>query len=324
MRATLVLLAIAAETLASTACAPTVSTTAGLSPVRSAPADSDAIPKPSATALVPLDLEPKQRGWLRKKGNEGSLIYVASGGQVNIFPEYGFNQGQVGTITDGVLSAYGLFVDGKRDLFVANAGTITAYHPGDLHPYFTYNDSARPLYVVKDHSGRIYASNQHGGGVSEYLPGQSGAYRTLQTPGVEADGLNLDDAGNLYVAYRDQSGSGSIEKFPAHSTNGVILGMQLDQPQGLQLDGAGNILVVETGSKQAVDIFPPGSQSPSQIVPAAYGVTQVVLRAAGENMYVSNFANENVYISHYPPGEFQLKIDTNEYTQGMALSNEAR
>jgi DNA-binding beta-propeller fold protein YncE len=101
--------------------------------------------------------------------------------------------------------------------------------------------------------------------------------------------------------------------------------MQLDQPQGLQVDHSGNILVVETGGKQVVDIFPPGSQSPSQVVQAAFGVTQVVLREAGDNMYVSNFANDNVYISHYPPGELQLKIDTGlNGVQGMALSNGAR
>ena len=113
-------------------------------------------------------------------------------------------------------------------------------------------------------------------------------------------------------------------KISPNSTKGSILGMQLDQPQGLQLDHSGNILVVETGSKQAVDIFPPGSQSPSQVVQAGNGVTQIVLREAGDNMYVSNWADGNVYISHYPPGEFQPKIKTGSGIQGMALSNEER
>jgi hypothetical protein len=60
-------------------------------------------------------------------------------------------------------------------------------------------------------------------------------------------------------------------------------------------------------------------------VQATNGVTQVVLREAEDNMYVSNFANDNIYISHYPPGEFQLKVDTGlRGVQGMALSNEER
>jgi hypothetical protein len=147
----------------------------------------------------------------------------------------------------------------------------------------------------------------------------------LKTPGFEADGINLDAADNLYVAYRDQSGAGSIEEFAPNSTNGRILGMQLSGPQGLQLDRAGNILVVETDSKQVVDIFPPGSTSPSKVMPVDFGVTQVVLREAEENMYISNFFSVSVYISHYPPGEFQPKIEAGlQGVQGMALSNEER
>jgi DNA-binding beta-propeller fold protein YncE len=99
--------------------------------------------------------------------------------------------------------------------------------------------------------------------------------------------------------------------------------MQLDQPQGLQLDHSGNILVVESG-RALVDIFPPGSTSPSQVAQAQAGVTQVVLREAGDNMYVSNFATGDVYISHYPPAQFQVKTDSSSSVQGMALSNEER
>ncbi len=323
MRTILVFLATGAV-LALTACASAVSTSTGSSEVQSSLLSSNAVPKPSATLLRQPILGPKVHGWLAKGSGSGSLIYVADGNQVEIFPESGSNQAPIGAITDKVSGAYGLFVDGKRDLFVANSLTITAYRPGTLHPYLVYSDSASPLYVVEDHSGRLYAANRNGT-VTEYPPRQTKSDRTLQTPGVEADGINVDDASNLYVAYRGGLTSGSIEKFPPNSTKGRILGMQLDQPQGLQVDHSGNILVVETGGKQVVDIFPPGSQSPSQVVQAAFGVTQVVLREAGDNMYVSNFANDNVYISHYPPGELQLKIDTGlNGVQGMALSNGAR
>jgi DNA-binding beta-propeller fold protein YncE len=310
--------------LALTACASTVATSTGSSEAQSSLFSSNAVPKPSPTLLRQPDLGAKPPGWLAKGSGSGSLIYVADGNQVEIFPESGSNPAPIGAITDKVSGAYGLFVDGKRDLYVANSTTITAYRPGTLHPYIVYSDPASPLYVVEDHAGRLYAANRNGT-VTEYPPHKTSPDRTLQTPGVEADGINVDDASNLYVAYRGGSTSGSIEKFPPHSTKGRILGMLLDQPQGLQLDHSGNILVVETGSKQVVDIFAPGSQSPSQVVQSPNGVTQVVLRDAGDNMYVSNFATDNVYISHYPPGELQLKIDTGlNGVQGMALSNEER
>jgi hypothetical protein len=307
--------------LAATACASTVSTPTGSPGAQSSLVGSNAVPKPAPTVLRQTNLGAKPRGWMRAAKVKGSLIYVAAGNQVQIFPEAGYNPSPIGAITDQVSGAYGLFVDGNRDLYVANSSTITSYHPGGLHPWIVYSDPASPLYIVKDHGGRLYAANRNGT-VTEYPPLTTTPDITLHTPGVEADGINLDDANNLYVAYRGQSSS--IEKFRPGSTKGRILGMQLDQPQGLQLDHSGNILVVETGSKQVVDIFPPGSTSPSQIVPAVFGVTQVVLREAGDNMYVSNFANSNVYISHYPPGKFEMKLKGSSGVQGMAVSNEER
>ncbi|HEY3675175.1 MAG TPA: hypothetical protein VGK84_04220 [Candidatus Tumulicola sp.] len=260
---------------------------------------------------------------MNEGSHPGSLIYVAAGNQVLIFPESGYNSQQIGAITDGVSGSWGLFVDASRDLYVANSSTITGYHPGHLSPFIVYSDPDAPLYAVKNHSGVLYAAN-HDGTVTEYLPGHTNPSLTLQTPGVEADGINIDNADNVYVAYRDSTGMGSVKKFKANSRNGSILGMQITQPQGLQIDRSGRILVVETGSKHDVAIFAPGKTTPSKVVDAVYGVEQVVLRNANENIYVSNFINDYVYISHYPPGQFQPKLETAVGgVEGMALSNEA-
>jgi hypothetical protein len=323
MRTSLAYLATWAGLLALTGCASTFSTSTGASQAQSSLLASSAVPRPAATALEHPSRRAKPAGWLRN-GAPQSLIYVAAHDQVVLFPESGSNRAAVGAITDHVGDAWGLFVDGRRDLYVANGKSITAYRPGTLHPYIIYPDPHRPMYVVSDHAGRLYAAN-HNGTVTEYPAHQTQPDRTLQTPGVEADGINLDAADNLYVAYRDRSGVGSIEEFAPNSRKGRILGMQLIAPQGLQLDRAGNILVVETNSKQVVDIFAPGSTSPSQVLSVANGVTQIVLREAEEHMYISNFFSVSVYISHYPPGEFQPKIDAGlSRVQGMALSNEER
>jgi hypothetical protein len=214
-------------------------------------------------------------------------------------------------------------VDGRRNLYVANQATVTAYHPGSVHPWIVYSDSHRPLYVVLDHAGRLYAANQDGT-VTEYPPRQTTPDITLQTPGNEGDGINLDDANNLYVAYRGSSQMGSIEKFAPNSQEGHVLGMQLDAPQALQLDRSGNILVVETG-KEAVDVFPPGKTVPSQIIHVDNGVTQIALLESEKYMYISNYINGDVYSSRYPQGQFRKKInDKLIYVQGMGLSNEER
>jgi hypothetical protein len=323
MRMKRALLALGVGMLASTACAPTIptSTSSGLRPSLFG---SNIVPKPASTMLEHSDPARKPRGWFRKGRVKGSLIYVAAGNQVVIFPERGDNPAPVGAITDQVSNAYGLFVDGRRDLYVANDSTITAYRPGSVHPWIDYLDARRPLYVVVDHSGRLYAANQDGS-VSEFAPRQQEADRWLQTPGMEADGINLDAANDLYVAYRGKSGNGSIEEFPPNSTKGRVLGMHLVQPQALQLDHSGNILVVETGTRQAIDVFPPGSKSPSQIVRVTLGITQIALRESEKYLYFSNFFNDNVYIGQYPPVQVRPKIETGlKYIEGVALSNGER
>jgi hypothetical protein len=61
-------------------------------------------------------------------------------------------------------------------------------------------------------------------------------------------------------------------------------------------------------------------------LPVDFGVEQIVLREGEDNMYVSNWNNHNVvYVSHYPPGEFQSKVNADlSDAQGMALSNQER
>jgi hypothetical protein len=87
-------------------------------------------------------------------------------------------------------------------------------------------------------------SNQQGGTVVEYASGSTNAYKVLQTPGVEADGMDFDVRGNLYVAYRtnDRKRHGSIEEFASGSTQGKVLGRTLNEPQGLIVENSGNIL----------------------------------------------------------------------------------
>jgi hypothetical protein len=304
MRAILALFAVGSAIFASTACSSTIST-------------PPAIPQLANHGLKP-------RGWLSAKTKQGSLIYVAAGSEVLVFPERGRNRGIIGVISDQVNSAHGLFVDGRRNLYVANESTVTAYRPGTVHPYIVYSDGDRPLYIVLDHAGRLYAANQDGT-VSEYPPHQTTPDVTFRIPGSQTAGISLDAANNLYVGYIDGPNNSSIEKFAPGSQVGQVLGMKLDSPQSLLLDRSGNILVVETGDTQAIAVFPPGTTSPSQVIHVDTGVTQMALRESEKQLYISNYANGDIYISRYPQMQFQKKIAENlMYVQGMGLSNEER
>lgn len=217
-----------------------------------------------------------------------------------------------------------MFVDGRRDLYVANESTVTAYRPGSVHPYIAYSDPDRPFYVVLDHAGRLYAANEDGT-VSEYPPHQTTPDVTFRVPGTQTAGISLDTANNLYVGFINGPKDCSVEKFAPNSQVGQVLGMKLDSPQSLILDRSGNILVVETGDTQAIAVFPPGTTSPSQVIHVDVGVTQIVLRESEKYIYMSNYANGDIYVSRYPQMQFQKKIaEKLMYVQGMALSNEER
>jgi hypothetical protein len=320
MRTIPAFLVTVAAVLASPSCAPVTSSLASSSASQSSALRSE-VPEPSATLLRRPTFGTKPRGWLDAKRATGALIYVAGGNQVAIFRE--IDGSAVGAITDGVDGAWGLFADAKGGLYVANTTTVTAYRPGAVHPWMVYTDTASPLYIVTDHSGRLYAANRNGT-VTEYPRQQTTPDITIKTPGIEADGINVDDASNVYVAYRGRQGHGSIEEFAPNSTNGRVLGMHVWAPQGLQIDHSGNIIVVETGNG-TVDIFPPGKKHPSQVLNTGVFTTQVVLGGNQRNIYYSNYADHNVYISPYPPGDFRLKVATGlDYSQGMALSHEER
>ncbi|HEY1868654.1 MAG TPA: hypothetical protein VGG70_10200, partial [Candidatus Cybelea sp.] len=165
-------------------------------------------------------------------------------------------------ITSGVSNPWGLYVDKNGTLYVANqTGSVTVYPAGSLYPSATYTQNLdRPLYPIADQYGDLFVGNAGTSGtVVEYLAGSTSTYRVLQTPGTEVDGMDFDQQGNLYVAYRNGFTGGSVEEFAPGSTQGQILGMTIRQPQGLIVDAEGNI-VVSLSAEKAVVLFRPGAQ----------------------------------------------------------------
>jgi sugar lactone lactonase YvrE len=268
----------------------------------------------------------------RKAGFE-RLVYVADDNQVLIFAEKGRNQPPIGDITTGIDYAYGLAVDRRGSLYVANDGnnTVTVYPRGATSPSKTFSqDLARPLYPIADASLNLWVGNANNGTVVEYLHGQTKANQVLQTDGVEADGMDFDAQGNLFVAYRGSNGLGSIEEFLAGSSQGKSLGMTLNQPQGVVVTNSGTILTVETGGTDRIDVFPPGYQTPTLELGIKDIPTELAITKSELTLFVSSLDNGRIYVSQYPllnpdghPNELHEKINVGNYgiVQGMALNN---
>lgn len=283
---------------------------------------------------------PSGPGWLSpalRNGTSGPVVYTAIEGssQVLIYPETRTNQAPIGKITKGLDGPWGLWVDASGNLYVANSGgSVTVYPPGSVEPSAKYTeDLYRPLYVAVDHNGDIFAGNANGtkgGTVVEFLAGSSSAYQVLKTPGTEADGMDFDQQGNLYVAYRGgtkRGGLGSVEKFAPGSTQGQVIGMKVHQPQGLIVDNEGNILVAETSARwRAVALFRPGKTRPMLRLrlPQTSDPTQIAITADESEIFVGSFADNSLYVTPYPltKASTWTVLDTiGGQLEGVALSN---
>ncbi len=303
------------------------STTSNTQPAGVAAGVPNAYATPGAVLYPPAG-----PGWFVKPNFPERLVYVAAGNAIAIFPEKGQHKTPLGEITTGVSSAYGVCFDREGDLYVANqyGNTVTMYPPGTTSPSRTYSGSlSRPLYPLVDSYGRLWVSNANNGTVVEFSRDGSHVKQVLQTPGYEADGMDFDSKGDLFVAYRTSpKAQGSIEEFPAGSKTGTILGMTLNQPQSVIVMPTGTILAVETGGTNRIDVFPPGYTSPVLEVGTHQVPTQLAVTAAYNSVYVSSFSNDSVYITPYPlethgdPNQLHVKIDEKYgIVQGIALSN---
>jgi hypothetical protein len=253
-------------------------------------------------------------------------VYVADGDQVVLFPRRAVYPQPVGIISDGVSEAYGVFVDAKSNLYVCNqSGSVTVYPPGQTSPSFTYSSGlSRPLYAAAD-SQRLFVGNANGGTIVEYSLGNAQPNYMLQTPGVETDGLALDDNGNLYAAYRTGNGDtdGGIVVFEQGTGTGQDLGITLDAPQGLAIDGAGNLIVAQTQEASNVVAFQPGQTQPfAQTAHIDGAPTGIALNRGEGRLFFSDLAAEVERVRS--PSLTNLEQFTVDYTltavQGMALS----
>ncbi len=231
------------------------------------------------------------------------LIYVADGNSVLIYPERGHNRSPVGKITDGISSAYGLWIDSSGDLYVANSGSdrVVAYHRGSTTPFRTYSAGlSRPLYPVVNSAGDLWVGNANNGRIVEYRHGRTTIERTLQTEGSEVDGMDFDTQGNLYAAYRGGGHTPSIEEFSYNAWGGTVLGMTLNAPQSVIVTKGGTILAVETQGTDRIDVFPPGDTIPTLEVGVKNIPTQLAITSSEQNLYVSSLNTGDIWVSPYP------------------------
>jgi hypothetical protein len=250
-------------------------------------------------------------GWLSPDAKRAkNLLYVANqaGAAIEIYKQAGTNQSPIGKITQGLSGVDGLFVDSHKKLYACNFGngTVTVYPPGKTSPSETLTGAGSPKFVVVALDGTVYVANYNSntnGTVLIYPPGQTSPSGTLVTFGTNSfpEGLAIDSNGNRYVAFN--SSDGEVLEFPPNSSSGTNLGIHVGYVGGLTIDKNNDLLLVDQ-NLPGVDVFPPGSSTPSQQIKGFTLAYAVALNKRNSQLFVSTPFGSPPKVSRvaYPAG----------------------
>jgi hypothetical protein len=248
---------------------------------------------------------PKPRAAKLSKDGRLRDLYVSS-----LFPEgvevlKNRTYQNAGTITKGLVSPDGDFVDAAGNLYVADydALDIQEYKPGGESPSFTYKrDMVDPVDVSVDRHGNVYEADYDGWSVNEYAQ-KSNTVTNSCSPGGGVEGVAVDGNGDVFVDYNTTaSGSGKLAEYKGglagcHET---VFSVALDFAGGMALDAQGDLIVVDQ-SAPAVDVIAPPYSSirtlPSDFYVAPFHVT---LNKSNKLAFVSDYTD--VFVVDYPSG----------------------
>jgi hypothetical protein len=260
------------------------------------------------------------KSWISPEAKTAPVLYVSdytAVGYVNVYAQKGKNHGPIGQLT-GFAYPANLFVDAQGDLFVADSNDfdVPVYHQGSTTPFETLQDpNEYPFGVAENSHGTMYvASDVSSGGlpgnVAVYTGGSLTPTASLSDPRwFSAIDVAVDKSDNVYVCYDTQSGGGTfgVDEFLAGTTTPVDLGLNIDSCQGLQLDHRQNLIVADTYAP-AVDIFPPGTTTPSAVLGKQGAPAGVALTKNAKEIFVGDSSTGAVEEYTYPGGRLLQTI----------------
>jgi hypothetical protein len=264
------------------------------------------------------------------------LIYVTDSfaNAVLVFSQKGNNQPAIGQIVlPGSDRPGSLFVDPALNLYVSdnNFEYIYVFLPGSTTPRLKLigagNDNDA---VVVDKLGAVYVAARVGGNppsgvVVRYEKGQTTPSKIIHTfpPNRVPAGIALDHAGNLYIAVEQWTRGGDVQvlKFQGHSTQFTNVGIH---NPGYTCNGCltidrNNDIVLGDNSGN-VDVYPPGSTTPSHVLNGVNAYGGISLNYANTELWVANGIQKTVLGVSYPSGTILDTITSTISTQAIAAS----
>lgn len=272
---------------------------------------------------LPREL-PARRGWI-VPNKKNQLLYVSNeeSSEIDVFSIP--SDKLTGQITDGISQPEGIATDKNGNLYVADLGsdTVTVYPHGSTSPSQTLTESDGPDDVAVTEDGHVLAGDIDGG-VDVYAPGASSPSSRLTNPDIgSVDGVGVDRHDNVYAAGENDSGGPVVVEFANMSGSGKNLNLTgLLGPTGALVDKKGN-LVISDYELPGINIYPPGSTSPSATIANSEDPDRSALNKKENLIYVPEAFNGSVNIYKYPSGTLLTTISlsgSSNFVSGTALS----
>jgi len=302
----------------------------------------------SATLSAGAAVAPRQRPAFPQAHRSEARLYAAVQ-PLNEVLIYDPTSGTVvGTISSGVNTPYGLFLDRSGHLYVANNGSssgpssVTVYARSASNPVATYpipmNELARGEVV---RHGRIFVLVQDRStsmchlAIEAYTQGSATPYRKIELPQTAncfTPAITLDSHHDIYVSYDIGSASGTMAGVTWYAPgswkpNSLTFNNFNYGNDGLLVDAAGNVLINGCVTGSTCDginvwLFPAGQTAPSeQLTPNSFGNASGVAFGPGEtSFYVGDIFGGAIYEYSYPQDVLVNTITGPSYViRGLAV-----
>lgn len=242
--------------------------------------------------------------WPDKKQKQVMFVADPQDNQVLMYNPKTANPTPEGSITTGIDYDFGLAVDKKGTLYVANllggtGGSITVYPKGSTSPSLTITTGCNAPYGIGvDSKGEIFATNLNDDTIVGYKAGASSPFETIQFSSYgQGLGLGVDGKDNIWVGSDTTS---QVYEIPAGSST----------PQNAHLSGLNGTINVAFGQKDEmyvsnfsstnVQVYAYGTTTPSRTITS--GLTAPTLSGLTKSDYYFQ-SNQDGNVSGYKRGQ---------------------
>ncbi|MFZ0957189.1 MAG: Ig-like domain repeat protein [Candidatus Sulfotelmatobacter sp.] len=228
------------------------------------------------------------------QSNTGNTIASGQGYGIGLGSQANFVPGTLSTVTSGFTFPFGIAVDAKGNVFVADESANTLYKltlSGGVYTTSTIStDLVVPGGVALDGAGNVYVAEVEGGDIRKETLSNGAYSETTIVSGLNnLDGIALDSAGNLYIAsYNDDI----VYKETLLANGSYVqteIGSALSGPTGVAVDLSGNVYITNYtgGNVYKETLQADGSYIQSTVASEFSSPATVVVDASG-NLYIGN------------------------------------